>query len=143
MTLQSALLGPGLHKDLRTEVPKLKYSDCTVQVAYSIPSSFILDKFQVEELIQEGRFTNASLVPTVLSLPETDLELPYGQAKRETVMLWLGFGRPDFPFALTLPLHLRTHLPTEGKPSKEKDMRVLEIPEPLIGLSCPAITNRS
>ena len=129
----SRFTGQGLHLDLVTEIyPSDRLASCDLHMLYSLPSSFILDVFQLADLIEERRLLNNSGQVHLMHVDEVDLELPFEQADRSPALAWFNLGPLDEAITVTLPLHLRTHLPKE--PGQR--MRDLTLHGPLLLQAC-------
>lgn len=130
--VHSSITGQGLHLELKTQISPTQLPHCNLHLVYSLPSSFILDVFQLTDLIQEHRLTNDSSQVQLMRVDEVDLELPFEQADRTPTLAWFNLGQLDRPVTVTLPLHLRTHLPKE--PGQR--MRNISLHGPLLIQAC-------
>jgi len=136
--MASRLVGRGLHLDLITEIVPVELADsCWLSIIYNLSSSFIVDQYQVQELVQDGRLLNISSISVTIDyLPRVDLELPFERVKNRSESAVFHFGQPLLkPFSISLPLHLRSHLPLS---SDGDGFRQVSIEEPLLAEWCLA-----
>lgn len=130
---RSRITGKGLHISVQTDI-LASSNECTLSILYALPASFILDVFQLAELIEENRLTNlTSLRVKALQLQESDLELPFEQVEDRISVAWFDLGEVKEDMRVALPLHLRTHLPQ----NKER-LRNISLREPMVLNSCEA-----
>lgn len=112
-TLEADGLHPKLH--VRYSLADAAPS-CPLYIHYSLPPSFILDRFQLSQLHQEHRFGHVAAdgSQTLWILGERDLEAPVQRAGGAVVVARLEGGKGK-EREVVLPLHLRYQLPVETR----------------------------
>lgn len=134
----------GFHPVLHLSIPPTRAPDesCSLFTLISVPSSFIIDRYQLSQLHLEGKLgTLGGLVEVV---GEGDLEGPVWKTKGAAVLVQLSDhneqGRTVVETELEVPLHMRYQVPATKRrrtSSHEREDQVrVEMDQPKVFWAC-------
>lgn len=123
--------GQGLHPKLILQIDAPE-SACALYTRVDVPAEFIVDRFQLRQLHDDGRLgarespsNRYTGVPSLQVIGERDLEVPASKASNAAVLLQIRHASPSGSLkgkekqvertTIELPLHLRYQRPVKQR----------------------------
>ncbi|GAA5877428.1 hypothetical protein JCM16303_003328 [Sporobolomyces ruberrimus] len=141
----------GFHPVLHLSIPPTRAPDesCSLFTLISVPSSFIIDRYQLSQLHLEGKLGTLGGLAEVVG--EGDLEGPVWKTKGAAVLVQLSDhneqGRTVVETELEVPLHMRYQVPATKRrrtSSHEREDQVrVEMDQPKVFWACDHVSGRS
>lgn len=143
------LIPAGLHASLsiKLDAPALEISSsCPLFLHLSLPPSFIADRYQLNQLHEEGRLGSYDGTLNTFGFKgERDLEVPVYRAKGSELLIRLQSGKAEELLVdgegqgtWDIPLHLRYQVPVTERfiDGKRNDIVKVELNYPLLFFAC-------
>lgn len=131
------------HSSLLTSLSDIFFPppSCTLTFIYHIPSSIILDPYQIAQLHEDGALSSPKTEEaTWRFFGETELELPVGRVGKEGTGLVLEFGNGAAVKTVEIPMHGRylevLSMEEEAERKGDDASREVEIEWPWVGWVC-------